>query len=112
MDEHSNASDGDNGISTSPTKIGSISDIDAGTQHFHAPPKSGSPSKFKLPKSEVGQARKLLETLRKWSDDLMEFVVDGEDDGYIVVVANDLIKELEGRYRLLQAEMLKTNRVG
>lgn len=42
----------------------------------------------------------------------MEFVVDGEDDGYIVVVANDLIKELEGRYRSLQAEMLKTNRVG
>lgn len=111
-----NISNGDNDITTSTTKIGSISDINSSTQYLQSLPQSGNSSKSvqsntRLLISEVGQARKLLATLRKWTDDLMEFVVDGNEDGHVVIVAGDLIKELEGRYRSLQAELLKSNRV-
>lgn len=112
MNEHLNASDGgDNDISTSTTNIGSTTNVESGTQNIQSLPKVGKSSNPKLPISEIGQATNLLATMRKWSDDLMEFVVDGDEEGYIAVVAKDLIKELEGRYRSLQAEMLKSTRL-
>jgi len=116
VNELLNVSDGDNDISTSTTKTGSISDIDSGIGYHQSLPQSGNSSNSirrntKLPICEVDQATKLLATLRKWSDDLMEFVVDGDENGHVVVVAGDLIKELEGRFRSLQAELLKSNRV-
>ena len=63
-----------------------------------------------LTNSETAQAKKLLASLRGWSDDLMEFVADGNEAGPVVEVAQDLIKDLEGRYRSLQTLVLKSKR--
>lgn len=63
-----------------------------------------------LTNTETAQAKKLLASLRGWSDDLMEFVVDGNEAGPVVEVAQDLIKDLEGRYRSLQTLVLKSKR--
>lgn len=63
-----------------------------------------------LPASEIQHGRRLLASMRRWSDNLMGIAVEGDRLGPVTEMAEELIKFTDKRYRILQAMVLESKK--
>lgn len=61
-----------------------------------------------LPASEIDHGRKLLSSMRRWTDILMGIAVEGDRSGPVAEMAEELIRFTDKRYRFLQAMVLES----